>query len=406
MMKPKLSLKRVYQVYGLCFLAITLVINFLIPLCMMCAGMFSMHEITMRNAAQAAESYASAGHNAIETQNITVYTSWELVPSHVKAINGGLPPEQALDVKHQHSDGKFIDGLMRYTTKEGKAYYVWLHYNATHALEFAPKNMAAILLLVIMTFSVNAILAWYLQRRVILPVHQISEAIKQHDWQGMQQLRFPKQCYAELQSIVDALDSSIKQLKESQQRELSFLRFASHELRTPIAICQSSFEILSLQQGELTGPTLHASQATTQMKSITETLLWLMSSDCSPMNCCDVKLSHLLTSIVDDQKYAQGSDINVDLICDETELYVLKEPLTIVLNNLIRNSLEHGAKGVVIEQVGNRIDIVNPLSKHNSSGFGLGLMLVERLTKQLNWDYSTFDDDNYFRARIIIHSSQ
>lgn len=406
MQQPKLSLKRVYQVYGLCFLAITLLINFLIPLCMMCTGMFSMHEITMRNAGQVAETYASASQGVIETENITVYTSWDLVPDQVKAISGGLPPEQALDVEHQHSDGKFIDGLMLYSTKEGKAYYVWLHYNATHELEFAPKNMAAILLLVIMTFSVNTILAWYLQRRVILPVHQISDAIKQHDWQGMQQLKFPKQCYAELQSIVDALDSSIKQLKEAQQRELSFLRFASHELRTPIAICQSSFEILSLQQGELTGPTLHASQATTQMKSITETLLWLMSSDCSPMNSCDVKLSRLLTDIVDDQKYAQGSDIKVDLICDETEIHVLKEPLTIVLNNLIRNSLEHGAKGIKIEQVGNRIDIVNPLSKYNTSGFGLGLMLVERLTKQLNWGYSTSNGDNYFRARLIIHSNR
>tara|TARA_R110002033_G_scaffold170917_1_gene214772 strand:- start:457 stop:735 length:279 start_codon:yes stop_codon:yes gene_type:complete len=81
---------------------------------------------------------------------------------------------------------------------------------------------------------------------------------------------------------------------------------------------------------------------------------------------------------------------------------VLKEPLTIVLNNLVRNSLEHGAKGISIVQAGNRIDIINPLSLHNSSGFGLGLMLVERLAKQLNWYYSTSNDHNSFRATLII----
>lgn len=404
-MKPKLSLKRVYQVYGLSFLAITLLINSFIPLCMMCTGMFSMHEITMRNAAQAAVQYASAGNSPFHTENLSVFNSWELVPNKIKAINNGLPPEEPNDVKHQHTDGKFIDALMLHQDEAGNSSYVWLHYNATHELEFAPKNMAAICLLVIMTFTVNAILAWYLQSRVISPVHQISRAIKQHDWQKMEQLRFPKQCYAELQSIVDALDSSIKQLKEAQQRELSFLRFASHELRTPIAICQSSFDILTLQQGQLTGPTLHASQATTQMKSITETLLWLMSSDCSPMDKSQVKLADLLQSIIYDQQFAQGSEVEVELSCDDTQLLVLKEPLSIVLNNLVRNSLEHGAKGISITQRGNRIDIVNPLSRHNSSGFGLGLMLVERLTAQLNWHYSTSYDDNFFRASLIIHSA-
>ncbi|WP_351123018.1 HAMP domain-containing sensor histidine kinase [Shewanella sp. T24-MNA-CIBAN-0130] len=401
-MKPKLSLKRVYQVYGLCFLAITLIINSFIPLCMMCTGMFSMHEITMSNAAQAAELYTTPKNKTFQTDNLTVFPSWESVPNRVKTINGGVAPDAPQNVKHQHTDGQFIDALMLHQGDNGKESYVWLHYNATHDLEFAPKNMAAICLLVIMTFTVNAILAWYLQSRVISPVHQISRAIKQHDWQNMQQLRFPKQCYAELQSIVDALDSSIKQLKEAQQRELSFLRFASHELRTPIAICQSSFDILTLQQGQLTGPTLHASQATTQMQSITETLLWLMSSDCSPMDSSNVKLAKLLESIIYDQKFAQGSDVPVDLKCDETELFVLKEPLTIVLNNLVRNSLEHGAKGISIVQTGNRIDIINPLSLHNSSGFGLGLMLVERLAKQLNWQYSTSNDHNSFRAMLII----
>lgn len=130
-----------------------------------------------------------------------------------------------------------------------------------------------------------------------------------------------------------------------------------------------------------------------------------MSSDCSPMDKSLVTLADLLQSIVYDQQFAQGSEVEVELSCDDTQLLVLKEPLSIVLNNLVRNSLEHGAKGISITQRGNRIDIVNPLSRHNSSGFGLGLMLVERLTAQLNWHYSTSYDDNFFRASLIIHSA-
>ncbi|PHQ75715.1 MAG: ATPase [Shewanella sp.] len=401
-MKHKMSLKRVYQCYGVVFLGVTLLINIFIPLCMMCTGMFSMHDITMKSAAQAAEQYLADTGSLYQTDNIKIYTDWNSVPEQVKSITQGIKPTAINEVEYHHHHGQFIDALMVYQQASGQNLYVWLNYNATHDLEFAPKNMAAIGLLITMTFGVVASLAFYLQSRVISPVHQISRAIKQHDWQKMQSLNFPQQCYSELQSIVDALDISIRQLKEAQQRELSFLRFASHELRTPIAICQSSFDILTLQQGKLDGPTLHASQATSQMKSITETLLWMMSSECSAMHSSPVKLDELLRKIIFDQQYAQGDDTQIELICDDTELIVLKEPLTIILNNLVRNSLEHGARGVRIEQSGKRIDITNIVSPHNRSGFGLGLMLVERLAKQLDWQYHSTTVDNKFHASLII----
>ena len=61
MQAPKFSLKRSYQVWGVIFLLITLGVNSFIPLCMMCAGMISMHEVTMHNAGQAAEGGRGAG---------------------------------------------------------------------------------------------------------------------------------------------------------------------------------------------------------------------------------------------------------------------------------------------------------------------------------------------------------
>ncbi|ABZ77400.1 histidine kinase A domain protein domain protein [Shewanella halifaxensis HAW-EB4] len=397
-----MSLKRVYQCYGVIFLAVTLLINIFIPLCLMCTGMFSMHGITMKSAAQAAEQYIAETGNIYQTDNIKIYTDWHSAPEQVKSITDGIIPTEINEVQYQHCHGEFIDALMVYQQKSGENLYVWLNYNATHDLEFAPKNMAAIVLLITMTFGVVASLALHLQRRVISPVHQISRAIKQHDWQKMQRLHFPQQCYAELQSIVDALDISIKQLKDAQQRELSFLRFASHELRTPIAICQSSFDILTLQHGQLEGPILHASQATRQMKSITETLLWLMSSECTSMQYSEIKLADLLQQVISDQQAAKGDYLPIELLCDETVISVQRDPLTIILNNLVRNSLEHGTEGVIIRQSNSKIEIINSMSPHNSSGFGLGLMLVERLAKQLNWNYYSTRDNNQFCARINI----
>lgn len=294
MQAPKLSLKRSYQVWGVIFLLITLGINSFIPLCMMCAGMISMHEVTIHNAGQAAESLLTMAEHAqpqkqllnqpiLKTDNLTVYLNWSDIPPLIRQLSNDEVLTDANTILYEHAEGPFVDALSVYYTQSGQPLYVWLQYSVTHDLQFAPKNMTAILLLVLITFCASASLAFYMQSKVITPVHQISHAIKQHDWEGGGKLSLPKQEYAELKAIVDALDNSILQLQEAQQRELNFLRFASHELRTPVAICQSSFEILALQQGELTGATLYASQATGQMKSLIETLLWLTNKECSTL---------------------------------------------------------------------------------------------------------------------------
>ena len=343
MQAPKFSLKRSYQVWGVIFLLITLGVNSFIPLCMMCAGMISMHEVTMHNAGQAAEALLKVAqptqqplqHQPIlKTDNLTVYSHWLDIPPHIRELSHNEVLTDASKIRYEHAEGPIVNALSVYYPQAGQPLYVWLQFSVTHDLQFAPKNMTAILLLVLITFCASASLAFYMQSKVITPVHQISHAIKQHDWEAGGKLSLPQQEYAELKAIVDALDNSILQLQEAQQRELNFLRFASHELRTPVAICQSSFEILALQQGELTGPTLYASQATNQMKSLIETLLWLTNKECSSLEKENVALSPLLASIIDEQQRVHGHEQKIQLFSDDTCLPVQLHPLKIILSNL------------------------------------------------------------------------
>lgn len=207
---------------------------------------------------------------------------------------------------------------------------------------------------------------------------------------------------AELKAIVDALDNSILQLQEAQQRELNFLRFASHELRTPVAICQSSFEILALQQGELTGATLYASQATNQMKSLIETLLWLTNKECSSLEKENVVLSPLLASIIEEQQRVHGHEQKIQLLADDTLLLVQIHPLKIIISNLLRNSIEHGGVDITVTQEGRCVEIVNSYNSNCHNGFGLGLLLVKRLADQLDWFFTTSSKNGMFIAKLII----
>ncbi|MGI2091100.1 sensor histidine kinase [Shewanella oncorhynchi] len=414
MQAPKLSLKRSYQVWGVIFLLITLGVNSFIPLCMMCAGMISMHEVTMHNAGQAAEALLKLAEPTqqsllhqplLKTDNLTVYPHWLDIPLQIRELSHNEVLTDASKIHYEHAEGPIVNALSVYYTQTGQPLYVWLQFSVTHDLQFAPKNMTAILLLVLITFCASASLAFYMQSKVITPVHQISHAIKQHDWEGGGKLSLPEQEYAELKAIVDALDNSILQLQEAQQRELNFLRFASHELRTPVAICQSSFEILALQQGELTGATLYASQATNQMKSLIETLLWLTNKECSNLEKENVALSPLLASIIEEQQRAHGYEQKIQLLCDDTCLPVQLHPLKIILSNLLRNSIEHGGMDIRITQDACCIEITNSYNSKGRHGFGLGLLLVKRLANQLGWTFTSSSANNLFTARLVISNN-
>ena len=410
MQAPKFSLKRSYQVWGVIFLLITLGVNSFIPLCMMCAGMISMHEVTMHNAGQAAEALLKAAQPTqqplqqpiLKTDNLTVYAHWRDIPQQIRKLNNNEVLTDASTIRYEHAEGPIVNALSVYYPQTGQPLYVWLQFSVTHDLHFAPKNMTAILLLVLITFCASASLAFYMQSKVITPVHQISHAIKQHDWEAGGKLSLPQQEYAELKAIVDALDNSILQLQEAQQRELNFLRFASHELRTPVAICQSSFEILTLQQGELTGPTLYASQATNQMKSLIETLLWLTNKECSSLEKEKVALSPLLASIIEEQQRVHGHEQKIQLFSDDTCLPVQLHPLKIILSNLLRNSIEHGGMDIRITQDACCIEITNFYNSNGRHGFGLGLLLVKRLANQLGWIFTISSANNLFSARLEI----
>jgi len=183
MQAPKLSLKRSYQVWGVIFLLITLGINSFIPLCMMCAGMISMHEVTIHNAGQAAESLLTMAEHAqpqkqllnqpiLKTDNLTVYLNWSDIPPLIRQLSNDEVLTDASAILYEHAEGPFVDALSVYYTQSGQPLYVWLQYSVTHDLQFAPKNMTAILLLVLITFCASASLAFYMQSKVITPVHQ------------------------------------------------------------------------------------------------------------------------------------------------------------------------------------------------------------------------------------------
>jgi signal transduction histidine kinase len=102
-----------------------------------------------------------------------------------------------------------------------------------------------------------------------------------------------------------------------------------------------------------------------------------------------------------------GKTVEVSVNPQSTTVLLAKTPVTLVLNNLIRNAFQHTQKGrVEIIQVGNKIsifndeDIIESQTTQSELGFGLGTQLVENLIKRFDWNYEKHQENTTYYVRV------
>ncbi|CAH1594878.1 Histidine kinase [Vibrio jasicida] len=235
-------------------------------------------------------------------------------------------------------------------------------------------------------------------RIVSTPVENLGKWAKSLDRDKLQQ-PVPRFQFSELDSLAGIVQSSLSSVQDSLDREKQFLSYASHELRTPIAVTRTNTELLSkmlsrnVDKAKQEEVLKRIERAAFTMTDLTETLLWLNRRDDKALSTQAISLGELIIQINNDLSYVlQDKHVDVSLECDDTKLELPLGLSRIVITNLIRNAFQHSGNGEVkIKQVGKALKIDNyNLTKDKSTqdlGFGLGLELTERLVNQYGWHY-------------------
>ncbi len=281
---------------------------------------------------------------------------------------------------------------------------VWLVAEVSSQLVVRPIRDEMFLLYGISTLMMvllAAALGFALARRATRPLTQLAELVQNNEFSPGFASVFPAN---EIGVLADALEQNWLRVQAFIAREQAFSRDASHELRTPLAVIQSSCELLLAQQwpAEQHQRLEQIQHSSRQMNQLISTLL-AMSREQHLGQTETIKLAVLLEQLVLDlSPLLEGKNIGLELqVAPDVQLQLNPVLLQMVLTNLLQNAFLHSAPGTIfISADSQQLQIQNPLHDEDqpteltalfakgrqSSGYGLGLGIVQRLCQQTRLD--------------------
>jgi signal transduction histidine kinase len=264
----------------------------------------------------------------------------------------------------------------------------------------------ALVFLLIMHFSVQILL-----NKTLKPFYRVGDWVESLTLENVDQVT-PDFEFYELTAIAHQQKKALLRLSTILDKEQDFLRHASHELRTPIAVVKSNSElltrILATENNQDKGQQSLAriSRAALNMQHTTETLLWLSQEQSiekgnqQTLALVDIDLNLMINNLVEDNQYLlQSKNVVVALKLSNSHVKAFETPCRLVLNNLIRNAFQYTAEGEVNIECSEGFVIVENVNKSEGAldysgadyGYGLGLRLVDKIVKKMAWQYQNKD---------------
>ncbi|MCF6300370.1 MAG: HAMP domain-containing histidine kinase [Proteobacteria bacterium] len=249
-------------------------------------------------------------------------------------------------------------------------------------------------------------LAYGLANKILSPLKKLTQQLQ--DENNELPKGFSVDFYGdEVGILAQQLEQSIERAQKAAQREFEFNQGVSHELRSPIQVAHNAVELLIMNHDNTNIDTQAVIQrlerAIKQMNQITEAFLW-MASDWVVSGFVDdvkgimeqLKMAYLESNPNQQIQIEYGSNLNY---VAPTEVFV------VIMDNLFRNAIQHGNKDKISCVLDNQsIRVENSVENATfRTGHGIGLEIVKRMCKHLNWHFElNLQADKNFRVNIYI----
>jgi signal transduction histidine kinase len=241
--------------------------------------------------------------------------------------------------------------------------------------------------------------------RVILPLTKLASSVQNKPATG----RLPGlNATDEIGVLARAIDDRTNQLSYALQRERWFTADVSHELRTPLTIMLGAAEVLTSRLQDRPDLLVMTERIRRNASETAQQVGALLQLARVP-EITDLVLVNLRPLIERElercQPLLRGKALTLNFRCtEEVSVQAIPELVTIAVSNLLRNACQHteqgvisvslNAQGIVVEDCGTglpeavRARLFDRFVRGDddfTSGSGLGLSIVKRVTAHLGW---------------------
>lgn len=254
---------------------------------------------------------------------------------------------------------------------------VYIRYDITE-IERSEELLHLILIIAwVVLLVITFVIARILSKKLARPIQQLSQELSRinPDERGIQlSHRFEDD---EVGKIAQAFDSYTQKMDSYVEKQMAFAAMASHELRSPLTIVQTSADLISSRHDDpdILSHLEKISRASANMANMIHALLAVTRDQPIKNAEQQVALRPLIDEIVASMApEICAKKISVDNALEsDISIEADKTLITVVLTNLVKNSVKHGQQSSI------RIDMQGSLLTITDSGLGIDSAALQHI---------------------------
>lgn len=264
------------------------------------------------------------------------------------------------------------------------------------------KQLGLSLLLLIISLLVIMRIATHLA----LPLSRFADQLKRRDEQDFSPVSLPNVAVTtEVQQLVSSFNHYQLQIQALLDRERSFNRYASHELRSPLMVIMGACSLLKQgpENAFVDKQRQRIEDSCNEIDDIVSTLLSLTrdEQDAAQMLARNIDREELVGICREHEVLLQGRDVLWTVtVSPGTQLPVPETTFKILLGNLVKNAFAHTEQGSVeVELDSSRLQVRDTghglsAEPRGIEGYGLGLVIVKDICRKYQWEFSLTDRES------------
>jgi signal transduction histidine kinase len=358
--------------------------------------------------------------------NIGEKISIEEIPE--QTLKGNVFTDYSVDDGGEEGEGEedlTIRELTCQTKIEDIYYEIKIARSLSEGREIRQYITSTIIFFLIFSLVILFALNMIISRRIWAPFYNTMTFIKQWSIKENIPVQFKHTSIDEFNELNTTVSGLIKKIKEDYLNLKEFTENISHETQTPLAIISTKIELLmqennySEHQKKLLSQSYESVQ---RLKKLNETLITLTrieNNQFSEIETIDLsdEIKNSLTELGD---FIDAKKIHVQLDLISVKKEINPVVLTILLNNLLINSIKHnlptdGFIYIHLDQQGLAIKnsaLTKEIDKKylferfksystNVDSIGLGLSIIKKITDILSWKITYGYEDNAHEFKIL-----